>query len=37
MLPERVYEIVVGKQPTVGVGLPRPPPIMNCNERTGVL
>ena len=22
-----VYELVVGKQPTVGAGLPRPPPI----------
>src|SRR3989442_1444783 len=29
---ERVYEIVVGRQPSVGAGLPRPAPIMNSNK-----
>jgi hypothetical protein len=24
---QRAYELFVGKQPTVGAGLPRPPPI----------
>ena len=27
MKPEGVYELVVGKQPTVGAGLPRPAPM----------
>jgi len=27
IIPYWVYELVVGKQPTVGAGLPRPAPI----------